>query len=62
MHPFFQDYSFFGFVHRGGDEVEKGGRGVEIKEDMKVNEGDDEATSVTSVTTATAVVVWCQKR
>ena len=22
MHPFFQDYSFFGFVHRGGDEVE----------------------------------------
>ena len=22
MHPFFEDYSFFGFVHRGGDEVE----------------------------------------
>ena len=22
MHPFFQDYSFYGFVHRGGDEVE----------------------------------------
>ena len=21
MHPFFQDYKFFGFVHRGGDEV-----------------------------------------
>tara|TARA_B100000965_G_scaffold73663_1_gene58144 strand:+ start:2232 stop:2978 length:747 start_codon:yes stop_codon:yes gene_type:complete len=22
MHPFFEDYSFFGFVHRGGDEEE----------------------------------------
>ena len=22
MHPFFQDYNFYGFVHRGGDEVE----------------------------------------
>ena len=22
MHPFFQDYRFYGFVHRGGDEVE----------------------------------------
>ena len=22
MHPFFQDFSFYGFVHRGGDEVE----------------------------------------
>ena len=20
MHPFFEDYNFFGFVHRGGDE------------------------------------------
>ena len=22
MHPFFQDYNFYGFVHRGGDEIE----------------------------------------
>jgi len=22
MHPFFQDFDFYGFVHRGGDEVE----------------------------------------
>ncbi len=22
MHPFFQDFNFYGFVHRGGDEVE----------------------------------------
>ena len=21
MHPFFQDFNFYGFVHRGGDEV-----------------------------------------
>ena len=21
MHPFFQGYEFYGFVHRGGDEV-----------------------------------------
>jgi len=22
MHPFFRDFNFYGFVHRGGDEVE----------------------------------------